>query len=103
MRLIDGDKLYETLHEIRMDEVAKYGRNDTKHCCSLSTALYEIYNAPTIEPVKNKLQRAVDGKTEEETYDFLSWLMFEYAKQYTDSRGAVIKWLKEDDAERKQG
>ena len=53
MRLIDGDRLYETLYEIRMDEIAKYGRNDTKHCCSLSTALYEIYNAPTIDPVKH--------------------------------------------------
>lgn len=53
MRLIDGDKLYSTLYEIRMDEVAKYGRIDTKHCCSLSTALYEIYNAPTIDPVKH--------------------------------------------------
>lgn len=53
MRLIDGDSLYETLHEIRMDEVAKYGRNDTKNCCSLSTALYEIQNTPTIDPVKH--------------------------------------------------
>lgn len=52
MRLIDGDKLYETLYEIRMDEVAKYGRNNTKHCCSLSTALYEIHNAPTIDAVE---------------------------------------------------
>lgn len=53
MRLIDADKLYSTLYEIRMDEVAKYGRIDTEHCCSLSTALYEIYNAPTIDPVKH--------------------------------------------------
>lgn len=61
MRLIDGDKLYSTLYEIRMDEVAKYGRIDTEHCCSLSTALYEIYNAPTIDPVKHGKWIISDG------------------------------------------
>ena len=40
-----------------------------------------IEELPTADPVKNKLQCAIDGKTEEEIYDFLSWLMFEYAKQ----------------------
>ncbi len=48
---------------------------------------------------KNRLQHAIDGMNEEEIYDFLNWLMFEYAKQYTDSRSAVIKWLKEGGAE----
>lgn len=52
MRLIDGDKLYSSLYEIRMYEVAKYGRHDTAHCCSLSTALFEIKNAPTIESME---------------------------------------------------
>ena len=60
-----------------------------------------IEELPTADPVKNKLQCAIDGKTEEEIYDFLSWLMFEYAKQYTDSRNAVIQWLREDDTERR--
>ena len=51
------------------------------------------------ERKKNRLQQEIDGMNEEEIYDFLSWLMFEYAKQYTDSRSAVIKWLREGGAE----
>jgi len=43
----------------------------------------------------NRLLESIKGMTPEETYDFLYWLMFEYAKQYTDSRSAVIKWLRE--------
>lgn len=32
----------------------------------------------------------------ESTYEFLGWLMYEYAKRWTDSRLAVINWLKEE-------
>jgi len=42
----------------------------------------------------NRLQQAVDGKKPEEIYDFLHWLMFDFARQYTDSKAAVIEWLK---------
>ena len=49
-------------------------------------------------PCSERLQHALDGKTEEETYDFLYWLMYKYAKQYTDSRSAVIEWLREGGA-----
>lgn len=59
----------------------------------------KIDEQPTIAPAKNRLQHAIDGKTEEETYNFLSWLMFDYAKQYTDSRSAVIQWLMGSGAE----
>ena len=95
MRLIDANALFLTDMEIIMCN------GNYKEAWKM--LLDKIDNAPTIEPVKNKLQRAVDGKTEEEMYDFLDWLMHKYANQYTDSRSAVIKWLKEDDAERKHG
>ena len=36
----------------------------------------------------------IKGDTAEEVYDFLYWLMFDYARRYTDSRAAVINWLK---------
>lgn len=77
MRLTDVDKLKEFISD--------------------TWVLDRIEKLPTVDLVKNKLQRAVDGKTEEEIYDFLDWLMYKYANQYTDSRGAVIQWLKEDD------
>ena len=31
----------------------------------------------------------------EAVYEWLGWLMYEYAKRYTDSRLAVIEWLKQ--------
>ena len=43
---------------------------------------------------QNRLERAIAGKQPEEIYDFLRWLMFDYARAYTDSRAAVIVWLK---------
>lgn len=42
----------------------------------------------------NRLQQAVDGKTPEEIYDFLHWLMLDYVKQFTDSRVVVMEWLR---------
>lgn len=43
---------------------------------------------------QNRLERAVAGNSPEEIYDFLYWLMFDYARTFTDSRAAVIVWLK---------
>lgn len=96
MRLIDAD----ALKKLRRCEIDEYADGWTfKELWEAEEA--DIDSLPAIDSAKNKLQRALDGKTEEEIYDFLSWLMFEYAKQYTDSRSAVIKWLKEDGAERR--
>ena len=54
MRLIDGDALYKELNAIRKEEVLLHGRSNNKDCCTLSTALYEIEHAPTIEPERKK-------------------------------------------------
>lgn len=50
MRTIDADALYKKLNDIRKEEILLHGRMNNKYCCTLSTALYEIENAPTIEP-----------------------------------------------------
>ena len=50
MRLIDADVLYKKLNDIRKEEVFIHGRSNNKDCCTLSTALFEIDCAPTIEP-----------------------------------------------------
>jgi ribosomal protein L32 len=54
MRLIDGDALYKKLNDIRKQEVLLHGRSNNKYCCTLSTALFEIDCAPTIEPQRKK-------------------------------------------------
>lgn len=47
----------------------------------------------------NRLESAIHGKSPEEVYEFIFWLFFRYAAQFTDSRHAVINWLKgEEDA-----
>lgn len=45
----------------------------------------------------NRLESAIHGKSPEEIYEFISWLFFRYGKQFTDSRRAVIDWLKGDE------
>ena len=42
----------------------------------------------------SRLIKSVYGKTPEETYDFLRWLMSDYGMRYTDTRTAVIEWLR---------
>lgn len=96
-RLIDADKLECVSATIPHEASEDYKQG---YLDGFSYSFEIIDEQPTIDPVKNKLQRALDGKTEEEIYDILDWLMFDYAKQYTDSRSAVIQWLKEDSVER---
>lgn len=44
---------------------------------------------------KSRLERAVEGRSAEVQYDFLNWLLNDYGRQFTDSRQAVIDWLKD--------
>lgn len=46
---------------------------------------------------KERLIEQIQGKTPEEIYDFLYWLLITYGNQFTDSRQAVISWLRRDD------
>lgn len=45
---------------------------------------------------QNRIARETAGKSPEEIYDFLHWLLIDYGRQFTDSRLAVIEWLKEE-------
>lgn len=44
--------------------------------------------------IPTRLIKELEGKTAEEQCDFIRWLMFDYAMWFTDSREAVIEWLK---------
>lgn len=44
--------------------------------------------------VQTRLENAIAGKSAEEVYEILYKLMFDYARGYTDSRAAIIEWLK---------
>lgn len=41
-----------------------------------------------------RLIKELEGKTAEEQCDFIRWLVLDYAMCFTDSREAVIEWLK---------
>lgn len=46
-----------------------------------------------------RLIKELAGKTAEEQCDFIRWLILDYAMRYTDSREAVIEWLKGENAD----
>ena len=46
------------------------------------------------ERMPTRLIEELKGKTAEEQYDFIRWLMFDYGMRATDTREAVIEWLK---------
>lgn len=48
---------------------------------------------------KSRIEKVLSGKTPEEQYDILYWLMIEYGKGYNNSRLASIEWLKGKDGE----
>ena len=55
-------------------------------------AIDAIKNLPSAQ--QSRLENAIHGKSPEEIYEFISWLFLGYAMQFTDSRHAVINWLK---------
>lgn len=48
---------------------------------------------------QSRIEKELSGKTPEEQYDILYWLMMEYGKGYSNSRLARIEWLKRKDDE----
>ena len=48
---------------------------------------------------KSRIEKVLFGKTPEEHYDILYWLMMEYGKGYSDSRLVRIEWLRQKDGD----
>lgn len=91
MDLIDRQAAIDALEKIPIREFKK-----TDGLLDALVSIGEVYRALKQLPSaqQNRLERAVAGKSPEEICDFLCWLMFDYARAYTDSRAAVIVWLK---------
>lgn len=49
---------------------------------------------PSALPDTSRIENILHGKSAEEQYDFLWWLMQDYGMQFTDTRSAVIEWLR---------
>lgn len=53
---------------------------------------------PSAEPEASRIEQELHGKTPEEQYDFIYWLLFKSfeATAFSNSRLAIIDWLKGD-------
>ena len=58
----------------------------------LDIAKEDINELPSVQ--ESRLIMTIKDKSAEETYNFLVWLLHDYGMQYTDTRTAVINWLK---------
>ena len=46
------------------------------------------------QPKISRIEQELHGKTPEEQYDFIYWLLLKFGLAYTDSRLAVVEWLR---------
>lgn len=53
-----------------------------------------IDRLPSAQSEISRIEQELHGKTPEEQYEFLYWLLLKFGLAYTDSRLAVIEWLK---------
>lgn len=59
------------------------------------TSVDVVSDAPEIENVSvSRIEKALHGKTPEEQFVFLHWLMFDYGTDTSNSDIARINWLK---------
>lgn len=59
-------------------------------------AVKALRELPSAEPEISRIERELHGKTPEEQYDFIYWLLLKFGLGYTDSRLAIIEWLRGD-------
>ena len=67
-----------------------------KHCCPrfnrvIKSALNDA------EPKMSRIEQELHGKTPEEQYSFLYWLMFRSAVGYSNSSITITEWLRGED------
>jgi len=72
---------------------------DSINCCGWVEDSWEnvcsiIEHVPSAQLEMTRIENALHGKSAEEQYDFLRWLMQDYGMRFTDTRAAVIEWLK---------
>lgn len=58
----------------------------------LQEKINEIINSPELKT--SRIEKELHGKTPEEQYDFIYWLLLKFGLGYTDSRLAILEWLK---------
>lgn len=88
-----------------IEDIREY-KVEPNHCCDeseikgyndgLDTAISALATLPSAQPETSRIENALHGKSPEEQYDFIWWLLQGYAMNFTDSRRATIEWLRGD-------
>lgn len=95
MRLIDADAVKESIKK-QIDMLRLIGNDELMQYADVIQRgfIQEIDNAPTAQPELSRIEQELHGKSPEEQYEFLYWLLLKFGLTYTDSRLAVIEWLR---------
>lgn len=65
----------------------------------LESCIDELNGLPSAQSEISRIEQELHGKTAEEQYEFLYWLLLKFALTYTDSRLAVVEWLRGEEDE----
>jgi hypothetical protein len=68
-----------------LDDAYDYGWRSLQRC---------IEKLPSAQPEVSRIEKELRGKSPEEQYEFLYWLLLKFGPTYTDSRLAIIEWLR---------
>lgn len=61
---------------------------------SLVEMKLRIEKLPSAQPEISRIEQELHGKTPEEQYEFIYWLLLKFGLGYTDSRLAILEWLR---------
>lgn len=77
-----------------IDAFVKFSHLDWEYLKIMNPTLTILESLPSAEPEISRIEQELHGKTPEEQYEFLYWLLLKFGLAYTDSRLAVIEWLR---------
>ena len=83
----DEIQTMQDLEWAQLEKMYELGKEE-----ALQRTQMSLTGLPSAEP-ESGLVSILCGKTPEEQYDLIYWLLNDYGKQFTDTKQAVIDWL----------
>ena len=65
--------------------------------CQILEFKEAINSIPSAQPEQSRIEKELHGKTPEEQFRFLDWLMHTYGKCFASTSAGVIDWLRGED------
>ena len=95
--LIYRQEAIEAMQKLEAEDIDMYGVSIPEGFDG-ERAVKALKELPSAEPEISRIERELHGKTPEEQYDFIYWLLFKSfeATAYSNSRLAIIEWLRGD-------